>query len=279
MSFYPQPNKYQCGPFAFKYALVMLGVFASEKSIAKKAGSTWWAGTDEIGLSRAAKYYNCRLKYFRRETGNDAVKALLQQLKKGFPCILSVDNWEHWLTVINWQQGKFILIDSSKDRVINIYSARQLARRWKYLDPDDEFISYDGYALIPNFKTKTRAKFTLAKAKYVMHAKNKELAKHWDTYFNDLISICKPRTATSIHTISFGEFLRRYEKMIIQEVAYWHGNPSYGELKKIIEKMEFIANVYNLVIYIDEHKKALVDITSLLMMYTCGKYGMEEIYS
>jgi hypothetical protein len=279
MSFYPQPNKYQCGPFAFKYALVMLGVFASEKSIAKKAGSTWWAGTDEIGLSRAAKYYNCRLKYFRRETGNDAVKALLQQLKKGFPCILSVDNWEHWLTVINWQQGKFILIDSSKDRVINIYSARQLARRWKYLDPDDEFISYDGYALIPNFKIKTRAKFTLAKAKYVMHAKNKELAKHWDTYFNDLISICKPRTATSIHTISFGEFLRRYEKMIIQEVAYWHGNPSYGELKKIIEKMEFIANVYNLVIYIDEHKKALVDITSLLMMYACGKYGMDEIYS
>ena len=67
--------------------------------------------------------------------------------------------------------------------------------------------------------------------------------------------------------------------MIIQEVAYWHGNPSHSELKKIIEKMEFIANVYNLVIYIDEHKKALVDITSLLMMYACGKYGMDEIYS
>ena len=279
MSFYPQPNKYQCGPFAFKYALVMLGVFASEKSIAKRAGSTWWAGTDEIGLARAAKYYNCRLKYFRRETGSDAVKALLQQLKKGYPCILSVDNWEHWLTVINWQQGKFILIDSVKDRVINIYSTRQLVRRWKYLDPDNDFISYDGYALIPNFKIKTRAKFTLSKARYVMQAKNKELAKHWDTYFNDLISICKPRTATSIHTISFGEFLRRYEKMIIQEVAYWHGNPSHSELKKIIEKMEFIANVYNLVIYIEEHKKALVDITSLLMMYACGKYGMDEIYS
>ena len=25
MSFYPQPYKYQCGPFALKYALVMLG--------------------------------------------------------------------------------------------------------------------------------------------------------------------------------------------------------------------------------------------------------------
>jgi ABC-type bacteriocin/lantibiotic exporter with double-glycine peptidase domain len=278
MSFYPQPNKYQCGPFALKYALVMLGVFASEKSIGRKAGSSWWYGTDEIGLAKAAKYYNCRLKYFRREVGADGVKALMQHLKKGYPCILSVDNWGHWLTVTNWQQGKFILIDSSKDKVINIYSAKQLINRWKFIDPDDEFKSFDGYAVMPNFKTRTRAKFTLAKASYVMQKKNSDLAKHWDTYFNDLIAICKPRTATSIHTISFGEFLRRYEKMIIQEVAYWHGNPSYSELKKIIDKMEFIANVYNLVIYIDEHKKALVDITSLLMMYTCGKYGMEKIY-
>ena len=279
MSFYPQPNKYQCGPFALKYALVMLGVFASEKSIGRKAGSSWWYGTDEIGLAKAAKYYDCRLKYFRREVGADAVKVLMQHLKKGYPCILSVDSWGHWLTVINWQQGKFILIDSSMDKVINIYSAKQLISRWKFIDPDDEFKSFDGYALMPNFKIRTRATFTLAKARHVMQKKNSDLAKHWDTYFNDLIAICKPRTATSIHTISFGEFLRRYERMIIHEVEYWHGNPSYFELRKIVDKMKFIADVYNLVIYIDEHKKALVDITSLLMMYACGKYGMEKIYS
>jgi len=278
MSFYPQPNKYQCGPFALKYALVMLGVFAGEKSIARKAGSSWWHGTDEIGLSEAAKYYDCRLKYFRREIGEDAIKVLIQHLKRGYPCILSVDKWGHWLTVINWQQGKFILIDSSKPKVINIYSAKQLISRWKYIDPDDEFKSFDGYALIPNFKPRTRAKFTLAKARHVMQNKNSDLAKHWDTYFNDLISICKPRTATSIHTISFGEFLRRYEKMIIEEVVYWHGIPSSNELRKVVDKMKFIADVYNLIIYIDEHKKALVDITSLLMMYACGKYGMEKIY-
>lgn len=279
MSFYPQPNKYQCGPFALKYALVMLGVFASEKSLARKAGSTWWYGTDEIGLEEAAEFYNCRFKYFRREIGLDAIKVLIQHLKRGFPCILSVDNWGHWLTVINWQQGKFILIDSSVPKVINIYTAKQLINRWKYIDTDDGFKSFDGYALIPNFKPRTRAKFTLAKARYVMQKKNSDLAKHWDTYFNDLISICKPRTATSIHTISFGEFLRRYEKMIIHEVEYWHGVPTYNELRKIVDKMKFIADVYNLVIYIEEHKKALVDITSLLMMYACGKYGMEKIYS
>ena len=278
MSFYPQPNKWQCGPFALKYALVMLGVFASEKSIAKKAGSSWWAGTDEIGLARAAKYFDCRLKYFRREIGKDAIKVLTQHLKKGYPCILSVDNWEHWLTIINWQQGKFILIDSGKEKVIGVHSARQIISRWKYIDPDTDFKSFDGYALIPNFKIRTRARFTLGKTRYVMHKRNNDLAKNWDTYFNDLISICKPRTAASIHTISFGEFLRRYEKMIVDEVSYWHGIPTFRELRNIIDKMKFIADIYNLVIHIDEHKKALVDITSLLMMYSCGKYGMEKIY-
>jgi len=278
MSFYPQPNKWQCGPFALKYALVMLGVFASEKSISKIAGSNWWNGTDEIGLEDAAEEYDCRFKYFRREVGKDAIKVLTQHLKRGFPCILSVDNWGHWITIVTYQQGKFILIDSSMKKVINIYSSTQLINRWKYIDPYDEFRSFDGYALIPNFKPRTRAKFTLAKARYVMQKKNNDLAKQWDTYFNDLVSICKPRTASSIHTISFGEFLRRYEKMIIEQVVYWHGDPTYSELKKIVDKMKFIADVYNLIIYIDDHKKALVDITSLLMIYSCGKYGMDKIY-
>ena len=28
----------------------------------------------------------------------------------------------------------------------------------------------------------------------------------------------------------------------------------------------------------DEEKKALIDIASILMMYACGKYGMNKIY-
>ncbi len=151
----------------------MLGVFASEKSLARKAGSTWWYGTDEIGLEEAAQFYNCRFKYFRREIGQDAIKVLIQHLKRGFPCILSVDNWGHWLTVVNWQQGKFILIDSSVPKVINIYTAKQLINRWKYIDTDDGFKSFDGYALIPNFKPRTRAKVYPGKSK-ICDAKEKQ---------------------------------------------------------------------------------------------------------
>ena len=33
MSFYPQPYKYQCGPFALKYSLVMLGKFKAKEKL------------------------------------------------------------------------------------------------------------------------------------------------------------------------------------------------------------------------------------------------------
>ena len=278
MSFYPQPYKYQCGPFALKYALVMLGRFENEREIAKRAGSTWWYGTDEIGLAKAAKTYDCKMKYFRRETPDEAIKALSEHLKSGLPCILSVDNWEHWLTVITEQQGKFIVVDSGLDKVIVIYTARQLTKRWKYIDDETGFTSYDGYALSSKFKPKTKAKFSLEKARYVMRDSNRILAEKWDTYFNDLITICRPRTSHTTRSISFAEFLRRHEKLLVEEVANWHGQPTYEELKKILKNMRFVSEVYNLVIHPEDQKKALVELSAILMMYACGKYGMDPIY-
>jgi hypothetical protein len=278
MSFYPQPYKYQCGPFALKYGLVMLGRFENEREIGKKAGSTWWYGTDEIGLAKAAKSFDCKMKYFRRETAYDATKVLSHHLKQGYPCILSVDNWEHWLTVINEQRGKFIIVDSALDKVIVIYSHTQLARRWKYVDEETGEISYDGYALISKFRPTTKAKFSLEKARYVMRERNKSLADKWDTYFNDLITICRPHSNKSAKTISFNEFLRRHEKLIVREIADWHGSPSYHELDKILKDMQFVAEVYSLVIHEEDQKKALVDLSAILMMYSCGKYGMDPIY-
>lgn len=278
MSFYPQPYKYQCGPFALKYALVMLGRFENEREIAKRAGSTWWYGTDEIGLAKAAKTYDCKMKYFRREIPDEAIKALSNHLKAGYPCILSVDNWEHWFTVINEQQDKFIVVDSGLDKVIVIYTARQLLKRWKYVDEETGFTSYDGYALSSKFKPRTKAKFSLEKARYVMRDNNKQLAEKWDTYFNDLITMCRPRTSHTTRSISFAEFLRRHEKLLLEEVANWHGQPTYEELKKILKNMRFVSEVYNLVIHSEDQKKTLVDLSAILMMYACGKYGMDPIY-
>ncbi|HZW39803.1 MAG TPA: cysteine peptidase family C39 domain-containing protein [Ignavibacteriaceae bacterium] len=277
MSFYPQPYKYQCGPFALKYGLVMLGRFENEKEIGKKAGSTWWYGTDEIGLAKAAKSFDCRMKYFKREDPKEAVKVLVKHLKLGMPCILSVDNWEHWFTVINEQQGRFIIVDSGLDKVIVTYSAAQLIKRWRYKDEEGN-VSFDAYALASKYKPLTQANFSLEKARYVMRERNKQLAERWDTYFNDLITICRPRNPLSKRTISFNEFLRRHEKLLVKEIADWHGTPTYREIKKVLKNFQFVADVYDLIIRVEDQKKALIDLSAILMMYACGKYGMDPIY-
>jgi hypothetical protein len=218
------------------------------------------------------------MKYFRREIRTEALKVLNAQLKEGYPCVLSVDNWEHWFTVINFQQNKYIVVDSGLDKVIVIYTPTQLLKRWKYLDEETNETSYDAYAVVPKQKVSTKAHFSLEKARYVMRERNKNLAEKWDTYFNDLIAICRPQSPNSYKTISFNEFLRRYENILVKEVANWHGTPTYQELRKVLKNLKFVAEVYDLVIYTDDQKKALVDLSLLLMMYACGKYGMDPIY-
>jgi hypothetical protein len=42
--------------------------------------------------------------------------------------------------------------------------------------------------------------------------------------------------------------------------------------------MKFVAEVYDLVIFEMDQKKALIDLSAILMMYACGKYGMDPIY-
>lgn len=277
MSFYPQPNKYYCGPFALKYALVMLGIFKNEHDIARTAGSTWWAGTDEIGLARAAQKFRCRMDYFRSDRPEEALELLDAELDKGIPCILSVNNWGHWLTVLGYEKNQYIIVDSGLEKVIAILTPFQLLKRWRYID-EEGCHSYDGYAVVPQFKVATKAKFTLEKARMVMYKKNNQLACKWDTYFNDLISICRPRTPFAVNIITVNEFLRRHEKTIIERVAFWHGTPNHKELKRILRNMQLVAEVYDLVIFEEDEKKSMVDLTSIIMMYACGKYGMKPIY-
>lgn len=278
MSFYPQPDKYRCGPFALKYALVMLGIFKNEKEIAEVAGSTWWAGTDEIGLARAARRYKCKLDYFHSNNKDEARKLLNKHLKNGLPCILSVNNWEHWCTVAGYSKGKYIVIDSELDKVISVESEYKLLNRWKYTDEETKERSYDGYALWAKFKVQTKAKFTLEKAHKIMLDSNADLAYNWDAYFNDLNSICKHRNKKFENPISFKDFIRRHGKNIVNKVADWHGEPTYAELRKILKNFSLVAEVYDLVIPRKQEKEAIIDISVLLTLYACGKYGMEPIY-
>jgi ABC-type bacteriocin/lantibiotic exporter with double-glycine peptidase domain len=68
MAIYPQPNDWECGPYALKYALIVLGISGDEREIARIAG-TDEHGTDEAELARAAKRYGCETSATARPGG------------------------------------------------------------------------------------------------------------------------------------------------------------------------------------------------------------------
>ncbi len=273
MSFYPQPFKYQCGPFALKYALVMLGRFESEKFIAKKAGSDWWYGTDEIGLEKAANQYDCELISMESEgSTNEILKSLKSNLKKGLPAILCVDKWGHWITVVKHEGDKYICVDSGERKVIILLSELELLRRWKFMG-EDKTPTYSWFILKPWFKTRTKARINIAIAKQLMSAKYEDLALKWDSYFNVLKEVTRNKNPMSEYTITFKEFLRRNQKMIVELVADWQGEIEYKELDIVLENFLFVANVYDMVIHLGDEKTALITFSSILMMYSTKKYG------
>ncbi len=285
MGLYPQPNKWTCGPFALKHALIMLGTFADETRIARIAGTHWWSGTDEIKLAKAARKLDCEMKLIRRREPLLARKVLLSNLRKNRPCILCVDQWNHWITVVYGQRetnGRFVIIDSKTAPVMNILTWPQLKKRWAYYDADlydDSRPIFDLHPIIPNFRVPIKAKFSIHRAKYLRRPENSDFAENWDDYVGDLLTICKPRTARSREVISMGEFLRRHEEMLVALVTYWHGEVTKQEIRKILDNMQFVVDTYGLVIPVENEKKAIASIAILLALWASSIYGTGEFYT
>lgn len=283
MSLYPQPNKWQCGPFALKHALIMLGEFVNEKEVSEIAGTTWWDGTDEIQLGRAARAYDCQIKLVREKNALRAKHKLLLTLKRGYPSLLCVDDWGHWITVVGAEKGRFIYLDSSKAPVVCIATWKQLKRRWLYreideADPSNVETLYDLHPVIPRFRVRTKARWSLERARYLRRPENHTFATHWDEYFEDLMRICSPRTPLSQRVFPMGELLRRHGEMIKTQVAYWHGSVRREQVGKILRNMKFVADTYDLVVRKDAEKHAIAAICTNLALWAASKYGVGEMY-
>ena len=283
MGLYPQPNDWQCGPFALKHALIMLGRIVDEKRVSRIAGTHWWAGTDEIKLSRAAKAYDCELKLIRRKDALRARRELLLALKRGYPCLLCVDGWNHWITVVGAERGKLIYIDSRRNPVVCVATWRELKRRWNYREPDREDPShiqafFDLHPVIPKFRVRSKARFSLKGARYLRRPENRSFASHWDEYFNDLSSICSPRTPQSEKVFPLGELLRRHGSMIKSQIAFWHGTVEKRHIDKMLKNFQFVADTYDFVIHKEHEKRAIVAIATNITLWAASKFGVGKVF-
>lgn len=283
MSISTQPNLWQCGPYALKHAMVTLGIFADEEDITYITKTREDVGTDEVQLQRAARKYHCNLLMIRRHNPEKARKELMKYLRRGIPSLICVFEWNHWVTVVKAEQGKFIILDSRDKAVLQILSWTQLKNIWVYHERDEEDRDhwetiYDLHPVVPSFRINTKAKFSVARAKFLRRVENRKLANFWDEYVEDLLNLCKARTILSRNVFSLGEFLRRHQEMILDQVCFWHGTADRREANKILNNMHFVADTYGLVIHKEDEKRAIAGITSLLSLWSAAEYGIDAVY-
>ena len=283
LGIYPQPNLWQCGPFALKHALIALGVLADEKTISKVAGATWRSGADEVQLAKAARRYGCTLQMIRRHDPEVARRELVEYLRRGIPALLCIYDWGHWVTVVKEERGNFILLDSRDSAVLTIVSWRELRKRWVYRETDEldrgyEKTIYDFHPVVPKFRVQTKAKFSVARARFLRRKENRTLSRLWDDYVADMLNLCRPKTARSERVFSLGEFFRRHEAMIVEQVSFWHGWINDRKARKLLDRMHFVADTYGLVIRREDEKRVIAGITALLSLWAAGKFGVQPVY-
>jgi hypothetical protein len=283
MGFYPQPNLWQCGPFALKHALVMLGISADEAEISELAGTRWWSGTDELQLARAARKFSCALPMTRRYDSDIARRELVAFLRRGIPALLCVQEWTHWVTVVKAEKGKFIILDSRDKAVLSILSWRELKKLWAYhardeIDKTAVQTIFDFHPVVPSFRVLTKAKFSVARAQFLRKPPNRGFSRLWDQYLADLLHLCRPRTPLSEKFISLGEFLRRHEAMIVDQVDLWHGWIERRQARRILNQLHFVADTYGLVIPAQDEKRAIAGLTAILTLWAASEYGVLPVY-
>jgi hypothetical protein len=160
---------------------------------------------------------------------------------------------------------------------------QNLKNRWKFEEPDPDdptqkITLYDLHPVIPKFRVRTKAHFALKHARYLRRPENRVFATCWDEYFNDLCSICTPRTPLSANVFPLGELLRRHGTMISNQVVYWHGGVSDKQLRRILRNLKFVADTYDLVVRNEDEKRAITAITANLTLWAASKGGVDPVY-
>lgn len=250
-----------------------MGELADEKAISQIATPHWWSGTSEVRLAKAANHFGCELPRIRRRDSKYARKSLDNYLRQHIPVILCVDNWQHWITVVANSRSRYVVLDSNDNAVLAVTDWTKLQKRWRYSEASGDF--FDLLPVRPQFTTFTRANFSIERALFLRRPENRLLALHWDQYLEDLLEICDKPTSRK-PALTFNRFIRRHGETIVERLAYWHGDVTKHQVRKIIKNFSFVANTYGLLV--TDENQALVDINILIAFWAASSRGIESLY-
>ncbi len=280
--FYPQPNEWTCGPFALKHALIALGKFVDATELAAAAKTHWWSGTDEIRLARAAREHECDLVLERRRDPEEARKLLVRLLREQIPVLLCVEEWTHWITIVGYQDRRFVMLDSTDEPVMSVATWPQIRNKWRYHDFEYDKVQppvlYDLMAVIPRSRSSAvKADFSVARVKYLRRPENRQLALHWNEYVEDLMAICKP-SVRIVEALSMAEFLRRHQELLVTRAQYWHGDVARDDIVRLLRNMRFVSETYGLVVPAATTRRALTDLAIVVTLWACAARGVDEMF-
>lgn len=282
MGIYPQPNAWQCGPFALKHALLVYAVVADEDDITALAGARARRGADERQLAHAAAHYGCGLDTARRFAAARARVELGAQLRRGRPVLLCVSQWAHWVTVVHEEGGRFVVCDSHDPAVVTVMPWERLQSWWAYHPSPGRRAGrrrpiYDLHPLVPLGRPRATARFTLARA-HALRAR-RGLAGAWAHYVDDLLALAAPPDAAG-PCVSLSRVLGRHRETILGQLDFWHGDLDHAAAAALLDDLQFVAETYGLQSRPDEEPRVLVGASMVLALWAAGIYGVnaEEVY-
>lgn len=131
------PDSPNCGAVSLCNALRCFGVFLTEDSAVRLCGTSS-DGTDERDLMRAIQALGMRKLVISQWSRGSAQVALRSALQSGNPCIIAIDDYGHWVTVIGKLGHDHVVVVDSTNEGDNpselgtwVVSLEELCDRWE----------------------------------------------------------------------------------------------------------------------------------------------------
>jgi ABC-type bacteriocin/lantibiotic exporter with double-glycine peptidase domain len=126
-----QSTQYTCGPASVVNALLALGDDSgTERDLDTATGCDPIKGTQANGLKRGLKVWGDRSRPSTYKSRSAAWRGLLSAIRAGDPCVVVVEQGEHWATVIGLLGNRVLVADSGKGELVLSYSREEFLDHW-----------------------------------------------------------------------------------------------------------------------------------------------------
>lgn len=132
-----QERSWSCGAAALATALSALGFTLTEQQT-RILTQTSWNGVDGDQLVWAITALGLHPEVIHSSDRDGVWKRLVDFLRRGIPCILCVDEWEHWIAATGVDIEHVVIVDPS-DGDKDVLTRGELVARWENPDVERAF--------------------------------------------------------------------------------------------------------------------------------------------